>query len=276
MPLRAPTLPLAGGTQMPALALGTWPMNDAETAAAVASALTSGYRHIDTAENYGNERGVGEGIRNSGIPREEIFLTTKFNRAHHSVDGARAAFEASCHRLGVTEIDLLLVHWPNPDQDRYVDAVRGLAALRAEGRIGAFGVSNFTPRHLARVVDAGFLPEVNQIQLDPEHTRPELQRVHHELGIVTTAYSPLGRGGAFLTSPAVLTAAAEHGRTPAQVVLRWHVQQGIAAAPKSSDPARQRENLDIFDFSLTPAQMQAISALDVGAATHHDPEVFGH
>lgn len=272
----APTVTLAAGAEMPTLALGTWPMNDAETADAVAAALTAGYRHIDTAENYGNERGVGEGIRRSGIQRSEVFITTKFNRAHHSVDGARAAFDASCARLGVTEIDLLLVHWPNPDQDRYVDAVRGLAALRDEGRIRAFGVSNFTPAHLARVVDAGFVPEVNQIQLDPEHTRAELQRVHRELGITTTAYSPLGRGGAFLTAPAVVAAAAAHDKTPAQVVLRWHIQQGIAAAPKSADPVRQRENLDIFDFALTPAEMAAITALDVGAPTHHDPDVFGH
>lgn len=272
----APTLTLAGGAQMPVLALGTWPMNDAETADAVDSALRSGYRHIDTAENYGNERGVGEGLRRSGIPREEVFLTTKFNRAHHSVDGARAACEASLQRLGVEQLDLLLVHWPNPDQDRYVDAVRGLAALREEGLIRAFGVSNFTQPHLARVIDAGFLPEVNQIQLDPEHGRAELLRVHRELRIATTAYTPLGRAGAFLADPAITAAAAAHGKTAAQVVLRWHVQQGIAAAPKSANPERQRENLDIFDFALSDAEMAAISALDVGAPLHHDPEEFGH
>lgn len=272
----APTIDLAGGARMPALALGTWPMDDAETAAAVDSALNLGYRHIDTAENYGNERGVGEGIRRSGIARSEVFITTKFNRAHHSVDGARRAFDASCERLGVDTIDLLLVHWPNPDQDRYVDAVRGIAALQAEGRVRALGVSNFTAAHLNRLLDAGLTPEVNQIQLDPEHTRAELQAVHRTLGIVTTAYSPLGRGGAFLSAPAITSAASAHRKTPAQVTLRWHVQQGNAAAPKSADPSRQLENLEIFDFALTEGEMAAISALDVGAPLHHDPDTFGH
>lgn len=272
----APLLPLSGGAAMPALALGTWPMNDVETATAVDSALRLGYRHIDTAENYGNERGVGEGIRRSEVPRDEVFITTKFNREWHSVDGVRTAFDASCERLGVDEIDLFLVHWPNPDQDRYVDAVRGLAALRSEGRIHAFGVSNFKSAHLDRVIEAGFLPEVNQIKLDPEHTQAELQLRNRELGIITTGYTPLGRGGDFLNAPAVQSAADSHGKTPAQVVLRWHIQLGNAAAPKSADPDRQRENLDIFDFALTGGQMAAISALDVGAPLHHDSDEFGH
>lgn len=276
MTIFAPTITLAGGARMPVLALGTWPMNDAETADAVDSALRSGYRHIDTAENYGNERGVGEGLRRSGIPRDEVFVTTKFNRIHHSVDGARTACEASLQRLGLEQLDLLLVHWPNPDQDRYVDAVRGLAALREEGLIRAFGVSNFTQPHLARVIDAGFLPEVNQIQLDPEHGRAELLRVHRELGIATTAYTPLGRAGAFLADSAIAGAAAAHGKTAAQVVLRWHVQQGIAAAPKSANPERQRENLDIFDFRLTDAEVHAIDSLDQGDARLTDSETFGH
>lgn len=261
---------------MPALALGTWPMNDAETAAAVDSALRIGYRHIDTAENYGNERGVGEGIRRSEVPRNEVFITTKFNREWHSVDGVRTAFDASCERLGVEEIDLFLVHWPNPGQDRYVDAVRGLAALRDEGRIRAFGVSNFKPAHLDRVIEAGFLPEVNQIKLDPEHTQAELQLRHRELGIITTGYTPLGRGGDFLAAPAVANAAAHHQKTPAQVVLRWHIQLGNAAAPKSANPDRQRENFDILDFALTSGEMAAISALDVGAPLNHDSDEFGH
>ena len=272
----APLIQLRGGAAMPAIALGTWPMNDAETADAVAAALASGYRHIDTAENYGNERGVAEGIRRSGLPREDVFITTKFNRAWHSADGVRAAAEASCARLGVDTIGLFLVHWPNPDQDRYVEAVRGLAALREEGRIRALGVSNFKPAHLARVFDAGIVPEVNQIQLDPQHTQPELQAVNRAHGIVTTAYTPLGRGGAFLADPAITAAAAAHGKTPAQVVLRWHVQQGNAAAPKSASPERQRENLDIFDFALTAAEMAAITALDTGAPLHHDADDFGH
>ncbi|MBL3699181.1 aldo/keto reductase [Leucobacter luti] len=272
----APTSRLAGGAEMPVLALGTWPMDDAETADAVESALAAGYRHIDTAENYGNERGVGEGIRRSGLPRDEVFITTKFNRAHHSEAGVRAAWEASCARLGVDTIDLFLIHWPNPDQDRYLDALRGLVALRDEGRIRALGVSNFTAAHLERAAAAGLVPEVNQIQLDPEHSQPRVQAANRAHGIATVAYSPLGRGGSFLDHPAVGDAARAHGKTPAQVVLRWHVQHGNAAAPKSANPVRQRENLALFDFALSPEEMAAIDALDVGAPLQHDADTFGH
>ena len=261
---------------MPVLALGTWPMNDAEAAVAVESALSLGYRHIDTAEAYGNERGVGEGLRRSGLARADVFITTKFNKQWHSVAGAHEAWERSCERLGVDYIDLLMVHWPNPAQGGYVDAVRGLAELRNAGKIRAFGVSNFLPEHLAQLFAAGLTPETNQLQLEPEHVWPEQQQLHRSHGIVTVAYSPLGRGGAFLESAAVLSAAAAHEKTPSQVVLRWHVQQGNAAAPKSANPKRQRENLDIFDFVLSDAEMAAISALDTGAPGRLDPMVFGH
>lgn len=261
---------------MPAIALGTWPMDDAETADAVASALGLGYRHIDTAENYGNERGVGAGIRRSGLDRDEVFITTKFNRAWHSVDGVRRAWEASTERLGVTYLDLFLVHWPNPDQGTFVDAVRGLAALRDEGLIRAFGVSNFTPAHLSHLAAAGLVPEVNQIQLDPEHTQAASLEAHRARGIVTEAYSPLGRGGAFLHSPVMRRIADDHRRTPGQIALRWQIQQGNAAAPKSASPERQRENLSIFDFELSAGDMLAISGLDVGAAVQHHPDEFGH
>lgn len=271
-----PTITLAGGAEMPALALGTWPMDDAEVADAVESALAIGYRHIDTAEAYGNERGVGEGLRRSGVPREEVFITTKFNRQWHSVAGARRAWEGSCERLGVEYIDMLMVHWPNPEQGGYVDAVRGLARLREDGKIRAYGVSNFLRAHLEVLFAEGLVPEINQLQLEPEHVWPEMQQLHREHGIVTVAYSPLGRGGSFLESEAVVAAAAAHGKTPSQVVLRWHVQQGNAAAPKSGNPARQRENLEIFDFALTDAEMSALSALDTGGPARLDPESFGH
>ena len=261
---------------MPAVALGTWPMNDAETAEAVEGAVSLGYRHIDTAENYGNERGVGEGIRRSGIDRSEMFITTKFNRAWHSIDGVRRAWEASTDRLGVDVLDLFLVHWPNPDQGTYVDAVRGLVALRDEGAIRAFGVSNFKRAHLQRLVDEGLIPEVNQIQLDPEHSQVAAMQHHRELGIVTEAYSPLGRGGAFLRAAAIEQAAAAHGKTSGQVALRWQIQQGNAVAPKSASPDRQRENLNLFDFALSDAEMRSISALDSGAPLHHDADEFGH
>lgn len=271
-----PTIALAGGAKMPVIALGTWPMNDEEVADAVESALALGYRHIDTAEAYGNERGVGEGIRRSGLPREQIFITTKFNKEWHSVEGAQQAFEGSCERLGVDYVDMLMVHWPNPDQGGYVAAVRGLAQLRESGKIRAFGVSNFLPEHLEALFAEGLVPEINQLQLEPEHVWPERQRFHRKHGIVTVAYSPLGRNGAFLEAEAVLAAAAAHGRTPSQVVLRWHVQQGNAAAPKSANPGRQRENLDVFDFELSAEEMAAITALDTGGPARLDPAVFGH
>lgn len=272
----APTLELHGGVQMPIIALGTWPMNNEETANAVMNAINSGYRHIDTAENYGNEAGAGEGIRRSGLPREEVFITTKFNKQWHSVQGVREAFEASMTRLGVDYIDLFLVHWPNPVQGRYVQAFQGLKAMQDAGQVRAIGASNFKPAHLQRVIDSGITPAVNQIQLDPEHVWPAEQRFHREHAIETVAYSPLGRGGAFLKNPAVTEAARVYGKTPSQVVLRWHTQQGIAATPKSADPDRQRENLDIFDFDLTAEEIARISALDTGAAARLDSDEYGH
>lgn len=275
-PLHAPTVTLSGGAEIPVLALGTWPMDDAETAVAVESALALGYRHIDTAENYGNERGVGEGIRRSGLPRDDVFITTKFNRDWHSREGVQRAFDAATERLGVDRIDLFLIHWPNPDQDTYVEAAEALVELRDAGGIRAFGVSNFKPHHLERLFEHGIVPELNQIQLEPEHVWPVEQRLHSEHGMVTGAYSPLGRGGTFLEASAVRRAADAHGKTASQVALRWNVQQGNVAAPKSANPERQLENLDIFDFELSRQEMEAISALDTGEPARLDPDSFGH
>lgn len=272
----APTLTLANGVEMPQLGLGTWPMNDAEAAAAVAQAIRIGYRLIDTAENYENERGVGEGVRNSGVAREQIFVTTKFNRKWHSVDGARQACEASLERLGLDYIDLLLVHWPNPDQDRYVEAYQGLVRLLDAGVVRAIGTSNFKPAHLQRLFDLGLVPAVNQIQLDPYHRRDELVALHKEKGIVTESWRPLGCGNAMLSDPAVTAIAEAHGRTPAQVLLRWQVQQGFVTCPKSADPARQAQNLDIFDFALSAEQMAALDGLDRPDPEMLDADSFGH
>ena len=244
----APTLTLANGVQMPHLGLGTWPMDDAEAAVGVASALRIGYRLIDTAENYENERGVGEGIRNSGIDRAEVFVTTKFNRKWHSVEGARQAYEASLERLGLDYVDLFLVHWPNPDQDRYVEAYAGLVRLLDAGLVRAIGTSNFKPAHLQRLFDEGMTPHVNQIQLDPYHLRSDVVAVHQAKGIVTETWSPLGRGNQMLEDSTITAIAERHSRTPAQVVLHWQIQQGFVPTPKSADPKRQTENLDIFGF----------------------------
>ena len=272
----APTLTLANGVQMPQLGLGTWPMDDKEATTAVAHALSIGYRLVDTAENYGNERGVGAGLRASGIARDQVFVTSKFNREWHSVDGARQACEASLERLGLDYLDLLLVHWPNPDQNRYVAAFEGLTRLLETGLVRAIGTSNFKPAHLQRLFDAGMVPHVNQIQLDPYHRRFDLEQLHAQRGIVTETWSPIGRGKAMLSDPAITAVAQSHGKTAAQVVLRWQIQHGFVPVPKSSDPLRQAQNLDIFDFALSAADMASLDALDRPDPGMFDADSFGH
>ena len=272
----APTLTLANGVKMPQLGLGTWPMNDAEAAVTVAAALGMGYRLIDTAENYANERGVGEGIRQSGVGRADIFVTTKFNRKWHSVDGARAACEASLERLGLDYIDLLLVHWPNPDQGRYVEAYQGLVRLLEAGLVRAIGTSNFKPAHLQKLFDLGLVPHLNQIQLDPYHLRDDLVAIHRAKGIVTGAWRPLGCGNAMLADPTIVSVAERHGRTTAQVILRWLTQQGFVATPKSSNPTRMAQNLDIFDFTLSADEMALLGTLDRPDPDMFDADSFGH
>lgn len=272
----APTITLRNGVEMPQLGLGTWPMDDAEATRAVASALDLGYRLIDTAENYRNEAGVGAGIRQSGVSRDQVFVTTKFNREWHSVDGPRLACEASLKRLGLDYIDLLLIHWPNPKQDRYVEAFEGLTRVLESGLVRAIGTSNFTVPHLQRLLDQGMTPHVNQIQLDPYHLRSDIVALHQAHGIATETWSPIGRGGDLLSDPAITTLAERHGRTPAQIVLRWHTQLGYIPAPKSSDPARQAQNLHIFDFELSGEEITSLNALDRPDPKMLDAERFGH
>lgn len=272
----APCLVLADGVSMPQIGLGTWPMDDAEAAVAVTQALQIGYRLIDTAENYRNEAGVGAGIRNSGIARSEVFVTSKFNRQWHSIAGARQACEASLQRLGLDYLDLLLVHWPNPDQDRYVEAFQGLVALREAGLVRAIGTSNFKPAHLQRLFDAGLKPQLNQIQLDPYHRRDDLVAIHRAQGIVTETWSPLGRGNSLLAEPGIAAIAEGHQRTPAQVVLRWHTQQGFIPTPKSSNPQRLAENLESFDFTLSATEVAWLDGLDRPDPAMFDADSFGH
>ncbi|NKX54673.1 aldo/keto reductase [Arthrobacter sp. E918] len=275
-PELAPVVTLRNGAKMPLLGLGTWPMENAEAAEVVEAALDMGYRLIDTAESYRNENGVGVAIKRSRVPREEIFVTTKFNKEWHSYDGVELAFEASARRLGLDYVDLLLIHWPNPAQDRYVDAFAGMAKLLADGRVRAIGTSNFKTTHLQHLFDSGLVPEVNQIQLDPRHTRPDVVAMHRQHGIVTEAWSPLGRGGDLLQLPAVTTLAEKYGRTPAQIVLRWHTLVGNVAIPKSSHPERLAENLHIFDFVLSGDELDSLSALNTGEEGLLDADVFGH
>jgi 2,5-diketo-D-gluconate reductase A len=273
----APTVALVNGGRIPQLGLGTWPLDDDGAEKAVATAVEAGYRLVDTAENYGNERGVGRGLRSSGVPREELFVTTKFNRRWHSVDGAREAFERSAERLGVDYLDLLLVHWPNPDQGRYVQAFEGIVALLREGLVRAAGTSNFTPAQLQEAIDAtGVTPDVNQIQLNPYVAQVPWREFAAGRGIVVEGYSPLWRGRDLLDEPVVAEAARAHGKTPGQIVLRWHVQLGVVPVPKSADPQRQAENLAVFGFALTDDEMAALSALDRGSELATDPATFGH
>jgi 2,5-diketo-D-gluconate reductase A len=272
----APTAPLAHGAQIPLLGLGTWPLQGADAADAVRTAIESGYRLVDTAENYRNEEGVGQGVRDAGIAREDVFLTTKLNRRWHSVDGARQACDASLRRLGVEYLDLLLIHWPNPDQGTYDEAWKGLVRLLEEGTVRAIGTSNFKPAHLQRIIDAtGVVPDVNQVNLNPYATRDAVVAFDADHGIVTEAWSPI-KPASLLADPVVTALAEKHGRTPAQVVLRWHTQRRFVAIPKSADPQRQRENLEIFDFELASQDLDALSALDRGESQVTNSDAFGH
>lgn len=274
--LESTTAELTAGVSVPLIGLGTWPMMGEEATDAVARAIGNGYRHIDTAEKYGNEEAVGAGIRRSGIARDRIFITSKFNRDWHSRGGVRTALGHSLRRLGTDYVDLFLVHWPNPDLGGYIEACEGLQEMADEGSIRAWGASNFKTAHLRKVQAAGLKVPINQVQIDPETGQKEQLAFHREHGIFTSAYSPLGRNGRFIADPAVTEPAAEWGRTPGQIVLRWHLQHGRVAVPKSANDERQRENLDVFGFALTPGQMTAIDALDINARPRLDADEYGH
>jgi 2,5-diketo-D-gluconate reductase A len=255
-----PTHTLNDGTRLPAVGLGTWPMSDAEAERAVAEALGLGYRLVDTATNYRNESGVGLGIAHGGVPREEIVVTTKLPGRDHGYEETLASFEDSRRRLGLEYVDLYLIHWPLPRVDRYVDSWRAMIKLREEGLVRSVGVSNFTPEHIERLEkETGVLPSVNQIELHPLFPQEELRAFHTAKGILTESWSPLGRGSDLLDDPALVSIAGDLGVTPGQVVLRWHTQLGAVPIPKSSDPGRQRANLDVFGFELDAGQMRAVA-----------------
>jgi 2,5-diketo-D-gluconate reductase A len=272
-----PAVTLANGVAMPALGFGTSPMDDAEAESAVAAALRAGYRLIDTAENYGNETGVGRGIRSSGIDRDEVFVTTKLNKRWHGEAEVHQAFSNSEKRLGLERIDLLLIHWPNPQQDRFVDAGRGLNQLLDEGKVRAIGVSNFKPHHLDRLLDeTGVAPHVNQIQLDPRHSRADERGYDAEHGIVTESWSPIGAGNDLLAEPMIVELARRRSKSAAQIVLRWHVQLGLIPIPKSAKPSRIAENMDVFGFELDEDDMRELAALDGRGEDVVDSDRFGH
>ncbi len=273
----APRIPLANGVAMPALGLGTSPLNEHDTEVMVTAAIEAGYRLFDTAENYRNERGVGLGIRRSGIDCGDVFVTTKFNRAWHGQTEVQQAFASSAERLGLDYIDLLLIHWPLPSLGRYVDAWRGMIKLLEDGGLRAIGVSNFKPAHIDRLLEeTGVTPHVNQVQLNPRIGRQSEQTYHAAHGIVTESWSPIGQGRNLLDDPVVSAAARSHSRSPAQIVLRWQVQLGLVPIPRTSRPKRLVENIRVFDFALTVDEMMAISALDRGGEGAADSDRMGH
>ncbi|HAM45591.1 MAG TPA: 2,5-diketo-D-gluconic acid reductase [Propionibacteriaceae bacterium] len=255
---------LNDGYDLPAIGFGTYPLRGEAGVDAIVSALQAGYRLIDSAVNYENEGAVGEAIRRSGVPREEITITSKLPGRHHGYAHAAACAQESAYRLGVEQIDLYLIHWPNPITGHYAEAWQALVDLRHSGLLRSIGVSNFLPEHLSRIIaETGITPAVNQIELHPRFTQDQQRQVDAELGILTESWSPLGRASA-LADPAIATVAEQTGRTPGQVVLRWQIQLGCVPLPKAASPARQAENLAVFDFELDDAQLAAISAM--GAA----------
>lgn len=270
------TITLNNGVTMPQLGFGVFQVSTEDTYDAVREALRVGYRSIDTAAAYGNEEPVGRAVADSGIPRDELFVTTKLWNSHQGYDEALRAFDTSAAELGLDRIDLYLIHWPAPKQDKYVDTWRALGKLHADGRVRAIGVSNFQPAHLERVVEAtGAVPAVNQVELHPWLQQAELRAFHVRHGIATEAWSPLAQGGALLSDPVITDIAAKHGRTPAQVVLRWHVQLDNVVIPKSVTPSRIAENFAVFDFELDGDDLRRIAELDRGERTGPDPDTFG-
>jgi len=274
----APLIELNDGNSIPQLGLGTWPLDDEQVAAAVVQAVEAGYRHIDTAVKYGNERGVGNGIRASGVDRSELFITTKLDGEFQGHDRAVGGLEGSLKRLGLEYVDLLLIHWPLPGRDQYVSTWQTFERLQAEGKVRSIGVSNFKPAHLERLMaETDVVPAVNQIQLSPAITRTAEREFHARHGIVTESYSPLGGSGAGLLSAPVLSQLAEkHGKTPGQLVLRWHIQNGLVTIPKTASPERMAENMDVFDFALDPQDLAELSVLDEGPGAGNDSDKTGH
>jgi 2,5-diketo-D-gluconate reductase A len=275
--MSTPVIPLNNGNTIPQIGFGTSPLNDRDVVPAVLAAIEAGYRHIDTAHKYNNERGVGQGIRDSRISREDLFVTTKLDGPFQGDDRAIDGLEESLRRLGMDYVDLLLIHWPLPQRGQYVSTWKTFEKLLAAGKARSIGLSNFKPAHIDRLLaETSIRPVVNQIQLNPRITRPEQRTYNSEQGIVTEAWSPLGAGNDLLQDSTLLAIAAKYNKSPAQIVLRWHVELGVVAIPRSRSPNRIAENIDIFDFSLTEGEVAAISALDTGEEPRVDSDKTGH
>ncbi|HEY1967513.1 MAG TPA: aldo/keto reductase [Pseudonocardia sp.] len=270
-----PAIRLNNGVEIPRFGFGVWQVAPDQAAAAVGEAFAAGYRHVDTAQMYQNEEGVGAAIAGSGLARDEVFVTTKLNNQAHGFDSAITALEGSLRKLRLDYVDLFLIHWPLPRQDRYVEAWRGFEKLLADGKTRAIGVSNFQPAHLDRLArETDVVPAVNQIELHPRLTQAELRRYHADHGIVTEAWSPIAQGQA-VREPEIIALAEKYGVTPAQLVLRWHLQIGNVVFPKSVTPARIRENIDVFGFEISPDDVAAIEELNADRRTGPNPDTFG-
>jgi 2,5-diketo-D-gluconate reductase A len=270
-----PTVPLSDGERIPQLGFGVFQVPPQETADVTTRALLAGYRHIDTAAAYQNEAGVGQAIHAAGLQRDDVYITTKVFNDDHGFDQAKRALHASLQRLEMEHVDLYLIHWPVPSQDKYVETWKALIELKEEGLTRSIGVSNFQPAHLERIIaETGVTPVVNQVELHPYFQQAGLRREHAERGIVTEAWSPLAQGQV-LGDPVIAAIAEEHGKTPAQVVIRWHLQLGNVVIPKSVTPQRIEQNADILGFELSERQLGQIAELDRGRRTGPDPDVFG-
>jgi len=270
-----PSLVMNNGIQIPQLGFGVFQIPPGETEKAVSEALSAGYRLIDTAQGYRNEEGVGAAIASAGIQRDELFITTKLTNSEQGYDKALRAFDESMNKLELDVLDLFLIHWPQPMFDQYVETWRAFERLLADGRVLSIGVSNFEIEHLERLLaETDVTPAVNQVELHPEFPQEELREFHAEHGILTESWGPLGQGKGLLENPHIVDVARRSARTPGQVVLRWHIQLGNVVIPKSVNPGRIRENIDIFDFELDESDMQAIEQVRTGRRLGADPNHF--
>lgn len=269
-----PSLPLSSSEQIPQLGFGVFQIPPRETEEVVATALSVGYRHLDTAAAYRNEAAVGEAVHGSGLDRDEIFITTKCWNDDQGYEQAKRACRTSLERLELSHLDLYLIHWPVPAHDLYVETWKAFIELQSEGLVRSIGVSNFQPAHLERLIaETGVTPSINQVELHPYFQQVGLRREHERLGILTEDYSPLGQG-LELEDAVIVEIAQEHEKTPAQTIIRWHLQLGNVVIPKSVTPARIAENFEVFDFELSEAQMEAIATLDAGTRIGPDPDTF--